>query len=73
MYQTGLRLYLSRECRKLETLFRKLTSATCRAPHTTPSIVSGLSAWKVRAHRTVTSPLAQTVLDTPLKNQQSQS
>ena len=38
--------YLSKEWRKLEMLFRRLTSATWRAPHTTPNMVSGRSAWK---------------------------
>lgn len=35
---------LSREWRKSDMLFLKLASATCRAPQTMPSMVSGLSA-----------------------------
>lgn len=37
---------LSRECRKSDMLFWKLASATCKAPQTIPSMVSGLSAYQ---------------------------
>lgn len=72
VYQISLQFYLSRECRKFETLFRKLTSATCRAPHTTPSMVSGLSAQKERVHTQLHLLQLESILDTHLKNQQSQ-
>lgn len=36
----------SSECRKSDMLFLKLASATCKAPQTIPSMVSGLSAYR---------------------------